>query len=259
MIKLLYAIFLLGIISFYGCNKDHGLAIKPNPIHKNIFKLEFINSYILTGVKEPSGLSWAMDKKNLIVVDDNSNKAFLINTEGKILKTLAYTGDDTEGITINNHDKTIWISEEALSQLIQLDSNGNKINTYPINIVRESKKKGLEGLGYSNKEDIYYILNEAKPRLLIKWKPSQGIIQKTTLNFSLDCSGIYANTMDKSLWIVSDESQKLYYCNNQGAVIQSFDLAFPKAEGIVVDINKQRVYIVSDSEQKLYTYKITTL
>jgi len=40
-------------------------------------------------------------------------------------------------------------------------------------------------------------------------------------------------------------------------VKQSFNLDFPKAEGLIVDLEKERVYIVSDSEQKLYTYKIT--
>lgn len=84
-----------------------------------------------------------------------------------------------------------------------------------------------------------------------------GIISEKELQFAQDYSGIYADNADQSLWIVSDQSQQLFYCNNNGEVIQSFNLDFPKAEVLVVDLENERVFIVSDSEQKLYTYKIT--
>jgi len=58
---------------------------------------------------------------------------------------------------------------------------------------------------------------------------------------------------------VSDQSQKLFYCDKNGLVKQSFDLGFPKAEGVVVDHVNNKVYIVSDSERKLFIFKITKL
>ena len=94
---------------------------------------------------------------------------------------------------------------------------------------------------------------------IIKWQINGGILSQKQLNFAQDYSGIFFNNADQSLWIVSDQSQKLFYCDKDANMIQDFDLDYQKAEGIVADIANERVYIVSDFEHKLFVYKITKI
>lgn len=241
-----------------ACNKDVAIPENSSDSVVSGYKIELLDD-ILLDIAEPSGLSWALNQKDLIVVDDRTNKAYIINTKGKKLSEFPYVGDDTEGVTIGKANNSIWIAEEAESKLIELDASGSEINSYKIDINRVSKKKGLEGLAYDSQEKLFYILNEAEPGLLIKWKINTGIQSQTQLKFAQDYSGIYFDNVDQSLWIVSDQSQKLFYCDKNAVVKQSFDLGFQKAEGIVVDQKNNRIYIVSDSEHKLFTYKLIKL
>jgi len=255
--KLVLLTFLLLVMA---CNKDQALpedGKDKDPVGDK-YKVEFIESFLLD-VAEPSGLSWALNHKDLIVVDDRTNSAYIIDVKGKELAKLPYIGDDTEGVTVDNSKNQIWIAEEAESKLIQLDAAGNTLHSYKIDINRGSKKKGLEGLAFNSSKNIFYILNEGEPGLLIKWQLNGGIISQKKLQFAQDYSGIFFDNADQSLWIVSDKSKKLFYCDLDANVKQSFDLDYQKAEGIVVDIANNRLYIVSDSEQRLYTYKIEKL
>ena len=254
-----YILLISFLLLFSACNKDQALPDNgdDDPVLVG-YKLEFIESYLLD-IAEPSGLSWALNHKDFIVVDDRTNQAYIIDTKGKELSKYPYKGDDTEGVTIDESSNTIWIAEEAESKLKELDSNGNELNSFKIDINRGSKKKGLEGLAYDSKNKLFYILNEGEPGLLIKWQLNGGIISQKQLQFAQDYSGIFFDNADQSLWIVSDQSKKLFYCDENAVVKQSFDLDYEKAEGIVVDRQNNRVYIVSDSEHKLFIYKITKL
>jgi uncharacterized protein YjiK len=257
--KFQFTVLLLSLLFIAACNKDEALPDTPDdkPVIKN-YQIELIESYLLD-IAEPSGLSWALNQTDLIIADDHTNKAFIIDNKGNTLSEFPYEGDDTEGITIDKQNNEIWIAEEAKSEIIQLNAEGNELNSYKIDINRTSKKKGLEGLSYDYNSKTFYILNEAEPGLLIKWQINNGIISQKQLNFAQDYSGIFFDNVDQNIWIVSDKTQKLFYCDKDANMIQDFDLDYQKAEGIVVDIANERVYIVSDSEHKLYIYKITKI
>ncbi|RLD67926.1 MAG: hypothetical protein DRI84_01155 [Bacteroidetes bacterium] len=255
----LLLLIILSLVIITSCNKDQPLPDNyDNSSDSAIYSFELINEYLLD-IFEPSGLSWALNHEDFIVVDDHTNQAFVIDKKGKDLSQFPYLGNDTEGVTIDEDANEFWIAEEAESKLIQLNASGVEMNSYKIDINRSSSKKGLEGLAYDSKNKIFYILNEGEPGLLIKWHVNGGIISQKQLQFAQDYSGIYFDNADQSLWVVSDQSQKLFYCDLNGEVKQSFDLDYQKAEGVVVDQPNNRVYIVSDLEHKLYIYKITKL
>ncbi|RUA28668.1 MAG: hypothetical protein DSY76_04155 [Bacteroidetes bacterium] len=257
MIKFI-SILLFPLLLLAACNKDVPPPLDPDGPSVFGYKMELEDEFLLD-IAEPSGLSWAINHKDLIVVDDRTNKAYIIDVHGKQLSEFPYSGDDTEGVTLGEANNSIWIAEEAESKLIELNTSGNEVHSYKIDVNRGSKKKGLEGLTYDSNEKMFYILNEAEPGLLIKWTIDGGIQSETQLHFAQDYSGIFFDNADQSLWIVSDQSQKLFYCDKNGLVKQSFDLGFPKAEGVVVDHVNNKVYIVSDSERKLFIFKITKL
>lgn len=225
------------------------------PLVNHTYRLNFIKSYILN-IAEPSGLSWALNGKDLYVVDDRLNKVYTIDKQGNTLSTFSYIGNDLEGVSINIKSQTIWLAEEAKFTVVELDSLGNEIQRFKLDTVRNAKKKGLEGISYDSLEDTFYLLNEDNPGLLIKWQVNSGVIAQTRLSFAEDYSGIFFDESDRSLWIISDQSKRLFHCDLEGNVKQSFNLPINKAEGVVVDHDNNRVYIVSDQERKLFVFSL---
>jgi uncharacterized protein YjiK len=232
-------------------------TVPQQPTANQLYHLDFIESFNLD-VAEPSGLSWALNGKDLLVVDDRNNKAYKIDKQGHTLSEFLYAGNDLEGISIDSQSQTIWLAEEAKSKMVELDASGNEIQSFKLAIDRQSKKHSLEGISYDPAENTFYLLNEKDPGLLVVWQAELGITAETVLNFAGDYSGIYFDKTDSTLWIISDQSQKLFHCDTDGVVKQSFDLGFKKAEGIVIDHQNQRVYAVSDAKHKLYVYSLTT-
>ena len=249
----------LGLLAALGsCNKDVEVDNTTPPVEGANFKLELLASRKLT-VREPSGLSWDLKKKNFITVSDNTNKAYVIDTSGNTLGELDYKGDDTEGVTVDTENKHYWIAEEGKSDLVECDSTGNELGRYHLELNVSSHNKGLEGLSYDPASKTFFVLNEDKPGLLIKWTVSKGIISKKQLNFAGDYSGIFYDGQLDKLWIVSDQSQKLFLCDLDANPEQEFTLGYGKAEGVTVDVAGRRAYIVSDSEETLFIYKLSKL
>lgn len=257
----LFLFFLLttGFLSGCGGGSSDSEPSEPNnpPTQpsETLFDLTLIQSYELD-IPEPSGLSWALNGKDFYVVDDQDNQLYKIDKQGNILDDYLYSGDDVEGVTVDVQSQTIWIVEEAQSKIVQLDEVGNTIQSFRLDIERESNKNSLEGISSNSANNTFYVLNEDNPGLLISWQAETGINNKKVLHFAKDYSGIFFNKDTNSLWIVSDKSQKLFHTDLSGKVKQGFNLGIQKAEGIVVDSINQRVYIVSDSEQKLYVYSL---
>jgi 6-phosphogluconolactonase (cycloisomerase 2 family) len=64
------------------------------------------------------------------------------------------------------------------------------------------------------------------------------------------------------LWIGSDDSSRVYKCNLDGSVIESFSISangssLNKLEGIAIDHENQLLYAVTDEGQELLVYEIT--
>jgi len=251
-------LYILIAISILACNKDVEIDPVDNTpvINEHIITLQ--NSYDMN-VKEPSGLSFGQGSY-LYTVDDNSNKIFKINTKGEIIEQLSFEGDDLEGITYNNITNRIYVVNEGQRKLIELDTNGNFLNNWNFEVSGGSSNKGFEGLSIDVNNNVFYILNEASPGLLIKWDyASKSEISRIELDFAKDYSGIFFDNNDNTLWIISDKSHKIFHTNTSGVVQESFDLDYDKAEGIIVDSKSNTIYITRDyqSDIKLYEYKIS--
>jgi uncharacterized protein YjiK len=230
-------------------------TVPQQPPANQLYDLGFIESFNLD-IAEPSGLSWALNGKDFLVVDDHGNEVYKIDKQGNMLSDYFYSGDDLEGISVDVQSQTIWLAEEAKSKVVELDSVGNKIQSFKLNIDRDSSRRSLEGISYDADNNTFYILNEDKPGLLITWQPENGITDQIPLHFAKDYSGIFYDKTDNSLWIISDQSQKLFHCDTDGNVKQGFNLAITKPEGIVVDSQNKRVYIVSDLDHRLYVFSL---
>ncbi len=241
--KYLLAFFLAFICSFCGNNKNE------NPDKTLTFSLaESIP------VPEPSGLDLRFDERGFWIVSDQNSKVYHIDSWGIEVKSFKVNGEDLEGITVID-DSTIAVVLERSREVVILDTSGVELNRAKINLQGELNS-GLEGITYNPKEKIFYILNEKKPCLLITLDENLVELKRDTLNFSKDVSGICFDDSDNTLWILSDESQRIYKTDLSGNPIEEFKIKITQPEGITFNKTHTKLYIVSDRTENLYVFDL---
>lgn len=247
MLRKILFIFLFSLVSC-SLNEDIQAAGKYTEI-------EAINSYTLS-VPEPSGLSLHTDGKSLWTVSDQTGMVYQISLDGVLLKTLSFRGEDLEGITQSPIDNTLWVVEERLRALVQIDTNGKELSRSEISVEINQDNCGLEGVVIHPQSGLCYIVNEKQPQLLLRLNAQNQIEKQFALEFSEDCSGITFEENGNYIWLLSDESRLVmkYDLNGNKNAIYSIDI--DKAEGIAVNAVDSLIYIVSDSQQELYQFKM---
>lgn len=204
-------------------------------------------------VPEPSGLEYDKDENVLWTVSDETSKIYKIDFEGNILKEIEVDGFDLEGIT-KTDDSTLVVILERSRTVVILDTSGTELNRIELNLDGEPNK-GIEGIAYNPNNSNLYILNEKKPRLLMKLD-SDGTVQKHSIDFALDLSGIFYEELTESLWILSDESEAIFKCNEKGSVITKYKIDIEQAEGIAINSMDSLLYVISDPLEKLFIYEL---
>jgi len=217
-------------------------------------RLELIHVYDLD-VPEPSGLALNADKSALYVVSDPlDNRVRKLSLNGQVQGTLAYTGDDLEGIAFDTTDSTLWVVEERKREIVHLDTLGNELDRISVSYTG-NENAGFEGitLGANNN---FFVLNEMDPGMILKIDAGASILTETEPGTALDYSGIcYIPEMEK-FFVVSDESKQLMIFNANLVLEDVLIFAIEKAEGIDYDYILSRLYIVSYKEKKLYVYEL---
>lgn len=235
-----------------GCTTD-----PDNPIDTG--KLTFVSMHELK-LNGLSGL--AMDESgNFLwtVSDSKDGRVYSMTFQGEIIDSLIYRGDDMEGIAMNPNDMTLWVIEERLQQIRQLDPSGRveRVVDVPLMIVNEND--GLEGISIDPDTGHLFLLNEKLPRVLLELNRDMQIIRKVPINFIStnrleDLSGLFYDHENREFWIVSDESMRIVVTDFDLNPIRSYDIGIKKFEGISVDTKKRRIYLVNDEDNKLYVY-----
>jgi len=224
-----------------------------DPIVDNVPRLELVSTVNIQ-VDEPSGLCFSIDKSFLWTVSDHTRKVYKVDYDGTVIETLSYTGNDLEGVAIDPADSTIWVAEEYLSQIVQMDTLGNELNR--VTITGAAGNSGLEGITINTSTNHFFLLKERNPGVLIELDQNFNLLQYKRINFAFDYSGIFYESQNNHLWIVSDQKEKVYKCDLTGSVLSEYSIDVPQPEGIAVDIENSLVYIVSDSHEKLYQFSI---
>ena len=214
-------------------------------------ELELKASYKIE-IPEPSGLSLAFSENELFTVSDKTGKIYKISFEGKLIDEIKSPGIDLEGITINKNENQIFCVEEKTNKIILLNEKGEFLQDFNLPKIGEKRNSGPEGITFSPTNNMFYILHEKNPGLLIEWSLTMGIINETKLYFAKDYSGISYSEKSNSLWIISDDSETLTKCSLSGTPIKTYKLPIKQAEGIAINSDETEVYVVSDIEEKLY-------
>ena len=241
-----YILIVLAVVLFFGsCKKD-----SPTPMGE----LELVFSYTVD-VPELSGLSFGPDGNTLLTVSDNTNRIYELDMKGNVIRKLDYKGVDLEGVTYNPDENLIAVVDESLREVIFVDyDSGLEIVSYFIDIPYGSLTNGLEGISYDISNKDYHIVNEKQPGMFVVWNPITGLISQSGLQFADDYSGVYTDVENANLWIVSDESKRVYKCNLKAEVKMAYDLDDVKYEGIAID--NDMIYLVNDATSRLNVYRV---
>lgn len=211
-------------------------------------------------INDPSGLTLDSSGDFLWTVSDQSGGfVYKITFQGDIIGNLSYRGDDMEGITMNPNDGTLWVAEERLREIVQLDLEGNVLQRVDVQVTEFNVNDGLEGIAIDPVTEHFYIVNEKSPREFIELNNEFEVVRRVPIdfrsNFRLDdLSGIFYVSENREFWIVSDESMRIVVTDFELNPLRSYDLGRRKFEGIAVDIRVGRVYLVNDEEDRLYVF-----
>jgi len=205
-------------------------------------------------VLEPSGLDLTFDEKKFWVVSDQNSKVYLIDSWGRVVKSFKVDGEGLEGITVIG-DSTLAVVLERTREVVILDTSGLELKRRKLNLKGELNS-GLEGITFDPKGKKFYVLNEKQPRLLLTLDEKLNELRRDTLNFSKDVSGIYFDNVNNTLWILSDESQRIFKTDLSGNPIEEFKINVTQPEGITLNKAHTKLYIVSDKNGSLYVFNL---
>lgn len=249
-----FQFLLLMTLLLVGCKADSDIG--------SAEQLTLISVHPLN-IEDPSGLTLDMSGHLWTVSDETGGFVHKITPQGDIIGTLKYRGDDMEGITMNPNDETLWVVEERLRKIIQLDTQGNVLKRVDVPVKIVNINDGLEGVAIDPVTEHFYIVNEKSPTEFIEMDNKFEVVRRVTINpdsnfrghFRLDdLSGIFYVSENREFWIVSDESMRIVVTDFELNPLRSYELGRRKFEGIAVDIRVGRVYLVNDEENRLYVY-----
>lgn len=205
-------------------------------------------------VSEPSALALSFDEKFFWSVCDENSKVYKLTKNGTLVSSFVVNGEDLEGITVIDTNRLAIILERS-REVVIIDTLGNEINRKGFNL-EGNLNEGLEGICYDSKIKTYYLLNEKNPGLLIKADSSFNELSRKEITFADDYSDIFYAIDDNTLWILSDESKRVFQTDLNGNKLKEFFIEVDQPEGLVVDYKNKLVYIVSDKKEELYEFKL---
>jgi uncharacterized protein YjiK len=235
------AIFLLALIA---CNPSSSTS--PEPLEWELdqqFELSF---------PEPSGLTCDRDDRVLWSVSDRTGLIYKLSLSGELLATLPWEGIDPEGITLCTEDSYLYIVEEESGEIVTVDTLGNELNRTLLTSVGATTGNGLEGIAYNSAAQSLLALREKNPSTWVFLDLDGEEQARRIVDFADDYSGATYAEDGSLLWVISDESQRIYLVSETGDVHESFETGVKKAEGIAV-LN-DTLYVVSDSKAELYRF-----
>jgi uncharacterized protein YjiK len=239
-------ILLLLTLSQYKCNTNR----QESPIPENLFLLK------LTPIKipEPSGLALSYDGKYFWSVGDSDSRVYKMDLSGNVLQSFNVNGNDLEGVTVVDSIFLAVILERT-REVVIVDTNGKEFIRKKL-VLKGNLNEGLEGICFDSSTKNFYLLNEKRPGLLIKTDSSFNEVFRKKIKLAKDYSDIFFSKDDNTLWILSDESNKIIQTDLNGNKINEYSINVEQPEGIVVDYKNKKVFIVSDKKEELYEFKL---
>jgi len=207
-------------------------------------------------VKEPSALSYNLNKTGFLTVGDSDSTIHELDFNGKTITTIKTKASDLEGIIAHPDLNGYCFVEERIKKISCFDQNGTLIKSKAIPFTT-AFNQGFEGITYNSRNKHFYVVNEKKPTAIIELDSDLNLIKSTTINYAIDLSDIYYDEKDDQFYILSHESKKIIVTDANFTQIKSYGIpTIVQAEGLVVDKENNKIYVVSDDDSILTTFSI---
>jgi uncharacterized protein YjiK len=256
-VRALAGVLATAAASIEGCGGGGGGSKGPPTAPAPIPPLPLLATYAMA-VTEPSDLTIDETGTILWTVSDSKNKVYKLDVQGNTLKTLAYAGgpsSDLEGVAYDHRDRSLWLAEEELRQVVHVDSSGAVLSSYNLlSSLTPTHNAGPEGICLDDAGRMF-LLNERKPGMFISLDPSMTVDTKVGLTFARDYSGMTYDPVRRCFWVMSDESAAIYLCTAPNVVHLAYTLPSTKFEGLALDPAGKYVYAVNDSLSLLYVFQ----
>ena len=242
------AIVLMMLSLLTGCSDSNPVPPIANPITPLI-------SYQLD-IPEPSGVCFGKNYETLWIVSDApDNMIYQTDLQGNILQTLAFTGDDLEGIDYDHMNNVLWLAEEQLQEIVKISTGGQELDRLHVPI-QKSAVNGLEGVAMTDPSG-FWVVNEKNPVVLARLDSLGNVMHVYDDALAQDYSDVCFDPARNILWIISDESRLLIAWSLESGMIERYSLPFDKGEGVAVHPDSDLVYIVNDAESRLYLFDMS--
>jgi uncharacterized protein YjiK len=238
-------IIILISVTFFGCGKKEDEQTKTH--------LNYLKAYDIP-VSEASGLDLTFTENGFWTVSDENSTVYKLDNWGKIEKSITVNGIDLEGVSVVD-EKTLAIVLERGREIVIFDTSGIESKRMNVDLTGELNN-GLEGITYDPANKVFFVLNEKNPCLLLTFDKNLNELSRDTLSFIKDASGIHFDAKNKSLWILSDESQCVAKCDLNGNLLQKYYITVTQPEGLTLDAEVNKMYIVSDINNALYVFSL---
>ena len=214
-----------------------------------------------TGVPEVSGLCLRPDGKGLLAASDE-NGVYAVTWTGETEPFHVEGRLDCEGVTMDPKTGDVYYVVERKQELYRLRAPEYS-EPELLTVVKEvgyRTNSGLEAITWMN-DGTLLLGNQAKPRLLIRYSPTEGIIGRTEITEGIDdISDLCYDPVRNALWIADSELRTINLCTLEGKVIATYPVPFiDNGEGLYVDRDHQCIWVGDDTTSKLYKISFSNL
>ncbi|MGB5867541.1 MAG: SdiA-regulated domain-containing protein [Arcobacteraceae bacterium] len=223
-----------------------------------------LNAKEIAKVPEASGICY-IEKTNMLIVVNDEGWIYKLTTKGDI-KRKFYLGDyDLEGITYDSKNDKLLVAVEGKESILVLNRASLELEKEVkikrkfegVEVLKKSKKTGLEAIAIDTNGDIY-VSNQSKITYDKKLKENASVILKIgsleknktkikeVINHGyIDIAGMTFH--DGYLYMTSDKKNLLIkYDLKNNKTIKKIKLDKSAQEGICFD-NDKNIYIADDN------------
>ena len=205
-------------------------------------------------IREPSGIAFNANSGTLFTHNDGNNaNIYEISTSGIKLDSLMVSGNDFEGIAFNATYDTMFLVQEATWEIVKYTLDGTNVGTLSINH-DPGLTDGPEGIAVDHSNGHIFVLQEKNPSQLIELSSDGTELNRTTLNFFDDVSGMCIHPTWGTLLIVSDQGYSLNEVTKDGVHLRSWYIPLDQVEGVTFGATATTLYMVADRGNKFYEF-----
>ena len=213
-----------------------------------------------TEVPEVSGLCLAPDGNGFLAASDESG-VYAVSWTGET-KPFHVGKMDCEGVTMDPATGDVYFIVERKQEVRRLRAPEYKESEL-LGVIKEvgyRTNSGLEAITWMG-DGTLMLGNQAKPRLLIRFSPTEGIIGRTEITEGIDdISDLCYDPVRNALWIPDSELRTINLCTLEGKVIASYPVPFiDNGESLYVDRANQCIWVGDDTTSKLYKISFSNL